>query len=127
MFIENLHFKIILLLTFLVRVFFSVDLSRPSETVTIRNDMFSAHGLFNCLFSLSGKARCFILLYMVAKCHNFHTFVDNFETLRHFIKQKLVKCPNFTLEYEDEKRNLVIAGGQYRQYLPSSYIILFYY
>ena len=53
-----LYYKIILLLNFLVRVFFSVDLSSPSEIATARNDLFPAHRLLICLFSLSEKAQC---------------------------------------------------------------------
>ena len=58
---------IILFLTFLVRVFFSVDLSRPSEITNTLNGVFPANGLFIFLFGLPGKAPCLMLLYTVAK------------------------------------------------------------
>ena len=59
--------KTISFLTFLVRVFFSVDLSSPSEIATTRNGVFPANGLFIFLFGLPGNAACLMLLYTVAK------------------------------------------------------------
>ena len=72
-----------------------------SEIAATPNVMFSAHALLICLFSLSGKARC--SMYGGKNGTNLTVLFITFETLRHFIKQKSVKCLYFTFEYEQKK------------------------